>query len=117
MNFPGMEELARTYAEMSDDELAELNMRRDSLTPEARTMFDREAARRRENISALTDSKLEEDFGETARRWNDDDLLYFLQNRPVLSPAEQRVVALEVTRRDLDWRTLPPGDPSALEIR
>jgi hypothetical protein len=99
------ESLRANYRDMSDEQLAVLQLDRADLTEVAREVLDAELKYRGLDVEPRVAELLRERFDNYLTRWNDDDFLQYLRGGPALQPWQREVVREQLLRRDMDART------------
>jgi hypothetical protein len=97
--------LAANYRDMSDEQLAVLQLDRGDLTEIARDVLDAELRSRGLDVRPRVAELRRERFDNFLSRWNDDDFLQYLRGGPSLEDWQREVVREQLLRRDMDART------------
>jgi len=100
-----VELLTANYRDMSDEQLAVLQLDRGDLTETARGVLDAELQSRRLDVAPRVAELRRERFDNFLSRWNDDDFLQYLRGGPSLEDWQREVVREQLLRRDMDGRT------------
>jgi len=99
------EQLAANYRDMTDEQLAVLELDRGDLTETARVVLDAELRARGLDVQPRVAELRRERFDNFLSRWNDDDFLQYLRGGPSLEDWQRDVVREQLLRRDMDART------------
>lgn len=99
------DQLVANYRDMSDEQLALLQLDRADLTEVARYVLDGELNYRGLDVASRVAELRLERFDNFLSRWNDDDFLQYLRRGPSLQAWQRDVVRRQLLRRDMDART------------
>jgi hypothetical protein len=105
LDFPSASDLAANYRDMTDEQLAVLQLDRADLTDVARVVLDAELQARGLDVAPRVAELRRERFDNFLSRWNDDDFLQYLRSGPALEDWQRDVVREQLQQRDMDART------------